>query len=167
MKLKSLALSLILLMLMLLPGCQSGQAAQDLSDQRALRRLFGIPNDYRLMTYTGYPARVGFGQREGLNISGVYLLSDDQLAQFKDQIAQNKWQNLPIDLDVRSKILWQDLPVPLEAHFGYYLCETAGDDVLNSTLIKTCAETAPKSDIILGILDITTKQLYVVVRAGY
>jgi hypothetical protein len=102
-----------------------------------------------------------------LNISGVFLLSDDQITQFKEQMAQKKWQPLPIDLDIRSKKAWQDLPVALEARFGNYLCETAGDEVLHATQTKSCAEATPQFDIILGILDNTARQLYIVVRAGY
>jgi hypothetical protein len=167
MKIEQVILFMTLLTLILIPACQTGQAAQDASDQRALRRLFGIPNDFKLLNYAGYPARVGFGQREGLEISGVFMLSDDQMTQFKHQIVRNNWQALPIEEDIRSKILWKNLPVPLEAQSGYYMCATAGDNVLYATRTKTCAETAPRSDIILGIIDLSTRQLHVVVRAGY
>lgn len=152
---------------LLLAACETGQARQDSSDQAELRRIFNIPEGAELKSYDGYPVMVGFGQREGLHLSAVYTLNNQQQAGFVQHAADNDWQPLPVPAKIRKDIPWKDLPVPLDAASGYFLCRTAGDDVLHATRTESCAVKLPELDIILGIYDDRTHELSVVVRSGY
>ena len=76
----------------------------DERDQRALRNHFSIPPSFNLVRYDGYPEMVGFGQREGLDISAVYELTDEQLAEFVNSISSRGWQKLPIPDQLKDKI---------------------------------------------------------------
>jgi hypothetical protein len=156
----------LLLSALFLAGCRPTQAWQDAADQGELRRLFNIPASAELVSYQGYPVMVGFGQREGLSLGAVYRLNANQIQDFTAQAAGRGWQALPIPPSLRAQIPWKGLPVPLEAANGYYLCQTAGDDVLHAVKLKSCADTPPIADIILGVLEVSG-QLSVTVRSGY
>ena len=47
----------------------SCQWLTDSSDKSALVKHFKIPDNAEMIVYDGFPTMVGFGQREGLNIS--------------------------------------------------------------------------------------------------
>lgn len=61
-------MKLRLLLVLLVSGCST----QDQDDQRRLRARCGLPSDATVVAWTGYPAEVGFGQREGLALTGTF-----------------------------------------------------------------------------------------------
>ena len=146
-----------------LASCQS----QDDMDKAQLRRHFGIPPAAEILEYHGYPARVGFGQREGLQVSATYRLTETELAEWLSKAAANGWQPLPIPVGLRQKIPYKGLKVDFDAAEGLYLCRTAGDNVLYAKNTRPCAETPRMNDIIIGILDPATRRLSVTVRSSY
>jgi len=70
-----LAIASTFIVLVLL-GCESTVV----QNQRDLQRHFGLSPETPLLESDGYPAAVGFGQREGLQIEAVYQLSPPQVA---------------------------------------------------------------------------------------
>lgn len=160
---RRVTMCVFLIVLSMLTACMS----QDARDQQALRQHFNIPENWELLSYDGFPSEVGFGQREGLRVGAVFQLSATQLDEFKKQSAARGWQPLPISSEIRAKILYQGLNVTLGAENGFYLCKTAGDNVLYAEKTKPCADVARLNDIILGVLDFSTNQLSVVVRSSY
>ncbi len=153
----------ILAVAFVLLACQS----QDDMDREQLRRHFGLPPGVQIIEYHGYPARVGFGQREGLQVSATYRFTEGQLAAWLPQARSNGWQPLPIPAETRRKILYKGLKVDLDAARGFYVCRTAGDNVLYASKTKPCAEAQRMNDIIIGILDPDSRQLSVTVRSSY
>lgn len=141
--------------------------ATDDRDREQLLRHFGIPPDTQVIEYHGYPARVGFGQREGLQVSATYRFTEGQLAAWLPQARSNGWQPLPIPAETRQKIPYKGLKVDLDAAQGLYLCRTAGDNVLYAKKTRPCGEVQRMNDIIIGILDPDTRQLSVTVRSSY
>jgi len=144
-------------------ACQS----QDDMDKAQLLRHFNIPPGTQLIEYNGYPARVGFGQREGLQVSATYRFTEGELAAWLPQARANGWQPLPIPSEIREKIPYKGLKVDLDAAQGVYLCRTAGDDVLHAKNTRPCGEVQRMNDIIVGTLDPVSCQLHVTVRSGY
>ena len=140
---------------------------QDWMDERALRRHFRIPSGFERLYYDGYPSMVGFGQREGLEISAGYRLTEAEQEAFLRDGSARGWQPLPIPEGVRSKIPFEGLRMPMEAKAGVFLCQTAGNEVLHATVTQSCASVSNLPDLILGVLDTDRHELHVVVRAGY
>jgi hypothetical protein len=154
---------MILAVVFIFCACQ----ATDDRDREQLLRHFGIPPDIQVIEYHGYPARVGFGQREGLQVSATYRFTEGQLAAWLPQARSSGWQPLPIPAETRRKILYKGLKVDLDAASGFYVCRTAGDNVLYAGKTRPCAEVQRMNDIIIGILDPDTRQLSVTVRSSY
>jgi hypothetical protein len=161
--------TLILLVLSsLITGCGlPPQPIQDQLDQQALRRQFNLPAGYDPVSYDGYPSMVGFGQREGLEISIVYRLDEKQLEDFLLDAPIEGWKPLPIPQAVRRKILYQGMNVPLDLQSGLYVCRTAGDNVLHARQTRSCSDVDTLHDIILGVFDPAEDKLYLVIRSGY
>lgn len=153
----------ILVVALVLVACQS----QDDMDKAQLIRHFGIPQGAELLEYQGYPARVGFGQREGLQVSATWRLTEAELAAWLPQAAPKGWKPLPIPAGIRQKIPYRGLKVDLDAAEGLYLCRTAGDNVLYAKSTRACADAQRMNDIIIGILDPGTRRLSVTVRSSY
>lgn len=143
------------------------QAIQDQLDRRALREQFNVPAGYALVSYDGFPSMVGFGQREGLEISAVYQLDREQLEDFLQDAPIAGWEPLPIPRDIRAKILYQGVNVPLDLQNGLFICRTAGDNVLHAKVTRHCSEVDYLPDVILGIFDPAQDKLYLVIRSGY
>lgn|GEM_PF-1343011 len=162
---KVLRLIVWLLLGAAMTGCR-GQVWQDQADQRELRRLFAIPESAQLIEYHGFPDRSGFGQREGLSIRAVYQLKPAEALQITQNSAQPGWLALPIAPALRAQIVWTDSDLP-QSQTGFYFCRTAGDDVLHATRTQACADTPPTSDLILGILELPSNRLAVMVRSAY
>ena len=141
--------------------------SQDQLDQRSLRRHFDLPSGLELVEYDGYPAEVGFGQREALRIRAVYQLSEKQAGAFSHRSAEKWWLPLPIPADVRDRIRRYVAPGPLELSSGLYLCRTAGHNVLHAWITRPCAVVERQNDVILGVFDPDTNRLYLQVGAGY
>lgn len=160
---KLFTLLALLIAIVVVTACMS----QDALDQQALHKQFDIPNDWQMISYEGFPSRAGFGQREGLRVGAVFQLTAAQSDEFKKQSVGRGWQTLPISQAIVDKIPYQGLKVPLDAQNGFYLCKTAGDNALNATTTRPCADVAKLNDIILGVLDLSTNQLSVVVKASY
>lgn len=51
----------------------SCQKVTDETDKAALKKHFLIPDDAEMIAYDGFPPMAGFGQREGLTISAVFV----------------------------------------------------------------------------------------------
>jgi hypothetical protein len=144
-------------------ACQS----QDDMDKAQLLRHFDIPPGTQIIEYHGYPDRVGFGQREGLQVSATYRFTESELAAWLPQARSNGWQPLPIPPEIRQKIPYKGLKVDIDAAQGLYLCRTAGDNVLHAKKTRSCAEVQRMNDIIIGTLDPVSRQLRVTVRSSY
>jgi hypothetical protein len=144
-------------------ACQS----QDDMDKTQLLRHFNIPPGAQLIEYNGYPARVGFGQREGHQVSATYRFTEGELAAWLTQARSNGWQPLPIPSEIREKIPYKGLKVDIDAAQGLYLCRTAGDNVLHAKKTRSCGEVQRMNDIIIGTLDPVSRQLRVTVCSSY
>jgi len=145
----------------------SCQWLTDSSDKSALEKHFEIPDDAEMIAYDGFPTMVGFGQREGLNISANYLLSDEDMNGWIKNMQTKGLKKLPIESECKSKLWFKDKLVPLETKTGYYFCRTAGNDVLNATETKPCDEVDYLNDIIFAILNTEKKELSVIITSGY
>ena len=145
----------------------SCQLLTDSSDKSALEKHFEIPDDAEIIAYDGFPTMVGFGQREGLNISAKYLLNDEDMNEWIKNMKIKGLKNLPIESECRSKLWFKDKLIPVETKTGYYYCRTAGNDVLNATKTKPCDEVDNLNDIIFAILDTEKKELSVIITSGY
>jgi hypothetical protein len=140
---------------------------QDQLDQRALRRHFDLPSGLELVEYDGYPAEVGFGQREGLDIRAVYQLSDGEAEKLGRRFAEKGWSPLPIPADIQLRVRRYVAPDPLELTSGLYLCRTAGHNVLHAWITRPCAMVERQNDVILGVFDAETNRLHLQVSSGY
>ncbi|MCW8810166.1 MAG: hypothetical protein OQJ93_06860 [Ignavibacteriaceae bacterium] len=152
---------------LLLLVTNSCQWLTDSSDKSALEKHFDIPDDAEMIAYDGFPTMVGFGQREGLNISAKYLLSNEDMNEWIKNMQTKGLKKLPIDPECKSKLWFKDKLIPTETENGYYYCKTAGDDVLNATETRSCDEVDNLNDIIFAILDTEKKELSVIVTSGY
>jgi len=157
----SLALAL------LLGACGGAQGVQDAMDQAALRRRFGLPCRAEVVSYSGYPSMVGFGQREGLGLSATFQLEPEPAQLFLETAAEAGWEPLPIEAGLVERIPFRELDVPLSLSQGAYLCLTAGDEVLHTRETRSCDEVVQFHDIIFGVFDSTTNRVWVTVRSGY
>jgi hypothetical protein len=148
-------------------ACGLPQGLQDRLDQRRLRRRFGIPRGAELISYEGYPSMVGFGQREGLRVSAVYRLTDEQESSFVSASLAGEWRRLPMqDVELaRARSYAGDVPLALSE--GIYLARTAGDDALRARETLPVSEVEHPSDVIIGVLDSETNRLYVRIASGY
>lgn len=145
----------------------SCQWLTDRSDKSALEKHFEIPENAEMIAYDGFPTTVGFGQREGLNISAKYLLSDEDMNEWIRIMQTKGLKKLPIEDKYKSKLWFKDKLIPMETKTGYYYCRTAGNDVLNTKETKPCAEVDSLNDIIFAILDIEKNDLSVIITSGY
>jgi hypothetical protein len=145
----------------------SCQVITDNSDKAALEKHFEIPDDAEMIAYDGFPAMVGFGQREGLNISAKYLLSEKDMNKWIKHMQTKGLKKLPLESECKSKLWFDDKLIPIETATGYYYCRTAGNDVLNATEKKPCDEVENLNDIIFAILDTGKKELSVIITSGY
>lgn len=160
---KRCRLTILVAAAFVLAACQS----QDDMDKAQLRRHFGIPPGAEILEYHGYPARVGFGQREGLQVSATWRLTETELAAWLPRAGADGWQPLPIPAAIRQKVPYKGLKVDLDAAEGLYLCRTAGDNVLHATKTRPCSEAQRMNDIIIGILDPGTRRISATVRSSY
>lgn len=145
----------------------SCQWVTDKSDKAALEKHFEIPDDAEIIAYDGFPTMVGFGQREGLTISAKYLFDDEDMNIWIEKMRTKGLTKLPIPIECKSKLWFKDKLVPLDTESGYYLCRTAGNDVLKAESTKLCDEVENLNDIIFAILDTEKKELSVIIISGY
>jgi len=145
----------------------SCQVITDNSDKAALNERFEIPDDAEMIAYDRFSTMVGFGQREGLTISAKYLLNDEDMNEWINNMQTKGLKKLPLESECKSKLWFDDKLIPIETETGYYYCRTAGNDVLNATETKPCDEVENLNDIIFAILDIEKKELSVIITSGY
>ena len=145
----------------------SCQVITDNSDKAALNERFEIPDDAEMIAYDRFSTMVGFGQREGLTISAKYLLSDEDMNEWINNMRTKGLKKLPLESECKSKLWFKDKLIRIETETGYYYCRTAGNDVLNATETKPCDEVENLNDIIFAILDIGKKELSVIISSGY
>jgi len=196
-----------------LSECQTLMVCGFVSDERALRYEFSIPDEVELIELDS-PTGSSFGQREGLKIDATFRFTPGQFERYLSEqvLVENGWKMLPIPRDLlwhigrieeyakrvyeRERGIDETLvdqgeasPPPtyvdadlrrIEAeHFevflqrippfpetGYYVCRTAGTNVLYA--IKTsCDEPERVNDFILASLDRATLELRIKVSAYY
>lgn len=110
---------------------------------------------------------LGFGQREGLEISATYTLNVAQANGFMESAGLNGWKPMPIPQAVRVKIRFQGMKIPLDLGDGLYTCRTAGDNVLYAKQTLACSDVETLHNIILGVFDPAEAKMVLVVRSGY
>lgn len=134
-------------------------APQDVRDQRAARRRCGLPPDAAVLTWDGYPSQVGFGQREGLSVSGTFRPPPG----WSSSAAGYRPAPWPRARDAAEETFrlgaWVDLAVALR-------CETAGDNVLGATPTTPCDARRPLNDLILCAV-LPSGEVAVQVRSAY
>ena len=155
--------ALIILFSACLIGCQS----VDASDRRALREQCSIPEYAELVSYKGFPSTNGFGQREGLEVSGKFKIKSSEVVKFEKTAQWDGWEPLPIANTIRSKIRFKGMAINLDLEDGLYRCRTAGDNVLYTSVSKPCAEVEKLNDIMISVFDRKSNEFSAVVRSGY
>jgi hypothetical protein len=155
--------------LLMLSGavCGPSQPQQDSRDQERLEEMFGIPEGSALVSYQGFPAMSGFGQREGLSLAAAYRLQEGEVADFVERSLSEGWRELPMPDSILACIPFQGLAAPLDATSGIYTCRTAGDNVLHADSTIPVEEADRVNDLILGVFDTEENLVHVVVRSGY
>lgn len=157
----------LLILTLLVTVFSSCQWLTDKSDKAALEKHFDIPDDAEMIAYDGYPAMVGFGQREALSITAKYKLTDDDMYGWIKKVQNKGLKKLPIEPDCKKKLWFKNKLVPTDIKTGYYFCRTAGNDVLNADSTKSCDEVDNLIDIIFAILDTDSRELSVIITSGY
>jgi hypothetical protein len=145
-------------------GCQF---LTDDSDKKALRGRCHVPEYAEAIEYQGFPSMVGFGQREGLEVSGRFNLPSDHVETFEAFAKAEGWESLPIPPEIRPKILFRGMKVNLDAKVGRFRCRTAGDNVLYSTVSRLCRDVDNLSDIMISVYEKDKAEITAVVRSGY
>jgi hypothetical protein len=143
------------------------QPIRDALDRRLLLRHFDLPAGLRLVEYDGYPAMVGLGQREGLHIRAVYRMPERRAEAFEGHFLDRGWLPLPMPAETRDRIRPYVEGETLALSSGWYLCRTAGNDVLHARKIRPCAEVDRLGDAILGVYDRGSRRLTLQVGSGY
>ena len=115
-----------------------GPVVRDRLDRRLLRRHFDLPSGLRLAKYDGYPAIVGLGQREGLHIRAVYQVPERKAGAFERHLDENGWLPLPVPAEIQDKVCPYVADGTLAPSSGWYLCRTAGNDVLHARETRPC-----------------------------
>jgi hypothetical protein len=146
------------------PGCAIDQ---DASDQERLREIFAVPPEAQIIEYRGFPARSGFGQREGLRLSARYRLSAPVFSAWLASARNAGWRELPFPQSIRSRFRIRFDEAPLDTAHGLYLCRTAGNEILNTAETRPCEKAEAMNDVRLGVFDQSTGVLSVLVAAGY
>ena len=154
----------LLSMLALLTGCAF---SQDMSDKSALRRQCRVPACAKLVEYKGYPAMVGFGQREGLRLEGRFSLSGCYIASFEKDSRLDGWRELPIPPEILEKVKFQFSVVDMKCKSGLYRCVTAGDDILHAKKSKPVSEVETPIDVIVSVYDREKREICAAVASGY
>jgi len=143
------------------------QPIRDRLERRLLGRHFDLPSGLRLVEYDGYPAMVGFGQREGLHIRAVYRVPERKVEAFERRLDENGWLPLPVPAEIQDKVRPYVDGDTLALSSGLYLCRTAGNDVLHARETRPCAEVERLGDAILGVYDRGARRLTLQVGSGY
>ena len=154
----------LFLLLILTFSCRQ---VTDETDKASSEEHFEIPDDAEMIAYDGFSTMVGFGQREGLTISAKYLLNDEDMNKWINNMQTKGLKKLPLESECKSKLWFDDKLIPIETDTGYYYCRTAGNDVLNATETEPCDEVDNLNDIIFAILDTDKKELSVIITSGY
>jgi len=141
-----------------LTGCDA-LTSVDASDQRHARRLCSLPAEAKVVSWVGYPARAGFGQREGLSVSGVLRPPAGWSAKAAGYRAA-PWKSARDAVERRFKA--GEVLDGADA----IRCETAGDDVLRATTTRPCDEVEPILDVILCAVE-PTGDVRVTIRSAY
>lgn len=150
-----------------LPFFASCMSLQEASDQASLRRIFSLPDDVQIVRYEGFPEHVGFGQREGLRLSARYQLTPEQMRLWVERAPANGWKALPMPTAVRERMAAFKFEELDDMQQGFYLCRTAGDNVLQETTTKQCTAVENQNDIIAGVVNTATGEMSGQVESFY
>lgn len=131
--------------LLLLSGCDH---SSDRSDRQALRRQCRIPSYAELAAYEGYPAMVGFGQREGLKLSGRFAIPASRVPEFERFVRSDGWEPLPVPDRIKAVLPFpvESLRIDLSVPEGYFRCRTAGNEALHAEKTLSCGDPAALRD---------------------
>jgi hypothetical protein len=136
-------------------------------DKASLRRQCDIPRSATLVEYRGYPAVVGFGQREGLHIEGRFQIEKSGIGPFESDAVSRGWKSLPIPDEVLAKIPFEFSLVRLGSKKGLYRCHTAGDNVLHAKQTRDVSTVETPLDIIVSVYDSESGVIGAAVASGY
>jgi hypothetical protein len=140
----------------LLAGCES----TDQADQRAARRLCALPAKAAVLAWRGFPAEAGFGQREGLELSGTFALP------LGFSLGLNGYRPMPWPA-ARAAVDQQfKLGALLEGR-GWARCQTAGDNVLEAPRTVSCDRVTSLADVIICTVDPDALQVKVTIKTAY
>lgn len=131
----------------------------DASDQRQVLRLCGLPAASRALAWSGFPARSGFGQREGLRVSGTFLPP----AGWTPTGAGWRPAPWPRARDVAERAF--GLGAVLDGASALR-CETAGNNVLYARSTRPCDAVDQPLDIVL-CARLPSGEVRAAVRSGY
>ena len=152
---QALRMSKHLFALLLLSGCVD----QVTRDQRDVRRLCGLPDDTTVTSWTGLPSSAGFGQREGLSVSGVF----NPPATWSPSAAGLRALPWP----TAREAVERDFRLGAELDTGRFArCQTAGNDVLHATGATPCDAVPRLLDVILCVVT-PSRQVRATVRSAY
>jgi hypothetical protein len=157
----------------LLVGCGLARSQDDL-DRDEVRRLCGLPAEARVSSWHGYPAQMGFGQREGLYLHGEFELPARAWAAWFGSVPPADYQALPLSASARAAALsvltrrhTLQFVLPELAGLGFVRCRTAGNNVLYARQTRACDAVAAPDDIILCVANRFTRRVSARVRSMY
>lgn len=116
----------------------SCQYLADRKDKIAIRKQCRIPEYASLVDFKGTPWMSGFGQREGLHVSALFLIEESKRKEFETNSKSIGWEPLPIPKEVRDKIRPGRSRLNLDAQSGLFRCHYAGDNVLYAEETQPC-----------------------------
>ncbi len=157
----------------LLAGCGLARSQDDL-DRDEVRRLCGLPAEARVRSWHGYPAQMGFGQREGLHLHGEFELPARSRAAWFGSVPPAGYGALPLSASARAAALsvltrrhTVHVALPKLDAPGFVRCRTAGNNVLYSRQTRACDTVAAPDDIILCVANRSTQRVSAYVRSMY
>jgi hypothetical protein len=132
---------------------------RDVADQRRVRVLCGLFPDATVVEWHGFPSQIGFGQREGLAISGRFRPGPGWSAASAGY-RPAPWPAARVAVDERFRLgLVIDGAIAVR-------CEAAGDDVLFAQSTRPCDTQPTMNDVILCVLE-PAGEVRAVVRSAY
>ena len=140
--------------------CVFGCRTQDESDQAAVRRLCDLPPKAELLEWRGFPARSGFGQREGLDLAGTFRVTESPGP-------EQGYTAGPVAAADRKRLESLTGSADGLERVTTYRCATAGDDVLRATRLVPCASVPRTIDLVWCAYEAGARVVRARVRSAY
>ncbi len=178
----------LLLPVLLCSAALAGCMARE-TDEQVIRRQYGIPAEARVLVAQVSPAEAGWFGREGLRITMVFGLSENDFDALTRRLkSTSEWQPLPIPettlahlagirraraaegvsnrTDQQLLAQFRQL-IPPHPPIGWYQIRTAGTDILHAP--KTVRDTlnTDVNDFMLAVLDPEQHTVMVRVSTNY